>query len=1504
MKGKTNLGKVLLSVVIATAMLTSTIPAIAGYNTTTNSSNNDNGTPKAVVFEPTPPAPPVGTIVPNGVVVLYENFTTGLGSFVVNNLTGDGNYSWNASGWVDWTYGTDNTDAEDDYLNVTVNLTAWDPACTGIINLEFYYWGDGGEFYVEVDGTDVGNQHPYTATATVTEENVDLTAYAGQVITLSFHTTGTTNRNFSIDDVLISANVATDIYINGIENMVDGGRYNTFPKTIMVNVSNLGAVNATDIDFHLQIYKEQPYEPESYHCWDLESCFLITWDTISADGDQATWYWTEKRSHSPTHSYACKPDYLETYDANSEDYLVLHDWFTIPTEVNGKTVHAAYLNFSYWVQGEFDGTNPVDYGMVYIINATGTYPVGGPYYDSDGEWKYAEIDISAFIGQDIKIQFGWFSDDYLNYEGMYVDDICINLAYTSAQPLVFQGYKYTDLAANETKTIQFPIEFDPDEGTYYIQVYSDYEDCVPDNHGLGHGYADEINYTIWFGDVCDAAVTDVTAPAEVLFHWDTTSTTNYVLVPINVTVYNNGTLTEDVPVKVSAKHKLIDKEWYDDVESGDQGYSHPEWGGEGHWNIVDFDFYSPYHAWYFGDPASKTYPAGVNAAFMLTPEGTVDWDAMKAAAEADIVFKAKWDLVDPDFICPIIVNGNTWYFFISRSLHLNGSSGGWTEVKLSDLFAGYVSYYGLDSFLELPDLYGFTDFKGFGIGICGPGLAPTVGGSLGFLFDDIMAYRVYEGEEVWSTVYTVEDLEPGETASFEVVWNTTEYCDYVISAEIQLDCDQDPNNNIDSTITRIYDELFTDEEAIGCDDNTYGLPDHWRLVEECSICPTNHFWYNGEDTGNYTTNMDEILVIDKTFNFTGVTEAYFNFTTKYWIESGWDYGYVEVSNDSGMHWFIVEEFTGNTGGNWTNVSIHLVPGVTTLTSPYTGLADFIMPANFFTANMHFRFRFYSDELVTEKGWYIDNVNLTVNMTGNWTTLFFDDMENGDTNWYHMATYYNCHWHKESTFGNGPTAEWYWNGENKTWFGTGVLGSWETGVNWHEWTADNVAGDGGWDLYLAYEYAVAYPGASTADDEDDWLNITVDLSLSTSATFNFIAAGGWWYTPHTPPATTWYVTVTDGVTTINYPWVHPMDDNFYAYSLDLTPFAGSPAVTIGFHYNVTGAADHDVYIMIYSAELIGVGPTIPLAEYYNNVDEKLIFEFDLTHAYEAILKWDQNFSFADSYPDDYGVVEISTDGGNTWKALLIVQGNSGGAWGHSEIDISEYAGGDVPVKIRFRFISDGSNVDYGWLIDNVSIEGKVDYIAPTITATLDPATPDGNAGWYRSPVTVTLTASDNVKVAAIYYRIDGGPWKTYTAPFTIDIDGEHTVDYYAVDEVGNPSEMGSVSFKIDATAPSVEITYPTAGYIYLFGRELFKNPLGGTIIIGGITFKASASDATSGVDYVTFSIDGYTYEKATSPYEIWWHKFDFLPSKYTLTVSAYDEAGNKAADATLDFTHWL
>ena len=1521
MKGKTSL-KVMLSLLIATTMVIPvTTIAATNNNFTDNNSNTNGGNSDSVQFinfdaNPVPPTP-MPNLPTGATVLMQENFTAFPGVFTVDNASGPANWTQGTvssdGDGADAHYDSGNATYDEDYLNYSLDLTTVD-TCYHVY-MEFDYNATG-----EFNLTTGADTQTMAATTVWTHEKIDLTAYVGSTITVSFWYSGTdVNRLIDLDNVTIYSVPSTDIVINSVTlngvTLTSGvNRLNTAPKTVEFNVSNNGEEDATDVDFHLQVYKEMPYNPETIKCWDMEDCNWQDWEAYDADGDGFSWYWTEQKANSPTHSWASHPDNMPSYEANSEDYLRMKDWYEIPATKDNKTVHAAWLNFSYWVKGEYDGTNAIDYGMVYIENATGLHAIGGPYYDSNDGWLYAEIDISAYIGQQIKIWFGWFADDAINYAGMYVDDVCIKVAYTSAQPLVDQGYKYTDLAAGETKTVSFPLTYEFEDGTYYIQIYSDYADCVLDNHGLGNGYADEVNYTVWIGDVCDAAVTGIVAPSEVVMPPDNGN--EYTLIPINITVYNNGTLKEDIPVKAKAQQILTETYFKDDVESGDQGYSHDSFAGDDLWHITDYDFYTPYHAWAFMD-GTNHYGAGLFN-YWMAPQDDVDWAAVEHDPNFDIQYHMKWNINDADDIFVWAYVGNYVITYSSSGFNWTGkypNTQGWTTVSTKDVMSLYLAggmtlgEQAHDTLDWLNGLIGGSfvwpdDFHGFGILVRGAreaGLGNTAGLTTGawagVLIDDVNIFTEKPGATVWDETKTIT-LEPGATGQVNFTWNATEYGRYMIGGEITLACDMDSNNNEENTITHIYAHLFTDVNSTECDDNTYGLADHWAIETACMACPDNHFWWNHDDT-TYADESNDILMINKVFNFTGVTEAYLNFTDKYWIEDGYDYGYVEVSNDSGDTWFILDEYTGNTSDTWVDESIHLVPGTTLMTSLYTPMSDFVMPTTFFTSTMMFRFRFYSDEATNEKGWYIDDVNLTIN-NGTWNTIFFDDMENGDANWIHMVMPYGCHWHAETSFGApASTSSWYWNGEARNWLGTGALYTFGNGgaISFFDWDYTQVAGtSGSWNYWYGVgDERTYWAEGAVGDYQEAWLNYTVDFSsvpVGNTITMTLDAITQ-------EAGTIFWLTATDGTTTINYQIVGAGGSTTYTF--DLSPFAGSSAVTLAFHVNLTTVTGNEEFTLWY-ASITGTGPVIPVHQYYANVDEKLVFQFDLTHAYHAILTWDQNYSFADE--NDYGIVEIWT--GSEWKALFLVKGSSP-AWSQMSLDISDYVGGDEPTKIRFRFVSNDTGADYGWLIDNVSVWGYVDYENPAIAATLDPATPDGCNDWYKSPVTITLTANDNVKVSTIYYRIDGGAWVKYTAPFTINVDGSHTVDYYAVDEVGNPSATGTVSFKIDTTAPTVSITYPHEGYIYLMGRELFKNPLGGTIVIGKITFQADASDAMSGVYWVKFTVNDNTnfeYYDINSPYEAFWHNFDFLPHKYTLTVTAEDNACNDATAATLQFTHWL
>jgi len=114
------------------------------------------------------------------------------------------------------------------------------------------------------------------------------------------------------------------------------------------------------------------------------------------------------------------------------------------------------------------------------------------------------------------------------------------------------------------------------------------------------------------------------------------------------------------------------------------------------------------------------------------------------------------------------------------------------------------------------------------------------------------------------------------------------------------------------------------------------------------------------------------------------------------------------------------------------------------------------------------------------------------------------------------------------------------------------------------------------------------------------------------------------------------------------------------------------------------------------------------------------------------------------------------------------------------------GGSYDVRYRAR----GTNLQ--WSQDQV-LPVKVDTTLPTVSGT--PAQRQ-----------VTLTASDTDSgVAVIDYRIDGGGWLAYTAPFVVD-GAQHDVDYRATDVAGNQSLPGALH--VDA-APSGPAPSPVA-----------------------------------------------------------------------------------------------
>ncbi|WP_053361154.1 immune inhibitor A domain-containing protein [Bacillus sp. FJAT-27251] len=121
---------------------------------------------------------------------------------------------------------------------------------------------------------------------------------------------------------------------------------------------------------------------------------------------------------------------------------------------------------------------------------------------------------------------------------------------------------------------------------------------------------------------------------------------------------------------------------------------------------------------------------------------------------------------------------------------------------------------------------------------------------------------------------------------------------------------------------------------------------------------------------------------------------------------------------------------------------------------------------------------------------------------------------------------------------------------------------------------------------------------------------------------------------------------------------------------------------------------------------------------DEADHALIFEADLSSVDNATLKFDNFIDIEEEW--DFGVVQVSTDGGQSWKSLanentrsdVVSQGypkikeNLPGFTGHYDdwqqetFDLSEYAG--QKVLVSFRYLTDWGYNDTGWFVDNIEI----------------------------------------------------------------------------------------------------------------------------------------------------------------------------------------------------------
>ena len=234
----------------------------------------------------------------------------------------------------------------------------------------------------------------------------------------------------------------------------------------------------------------------------------------------------------------------------------------------------------------------------------------------------------------------------------------------------------------------------------------------------------------------------------------------------------------------------------------------------------------------------------------------------------------------------------------------------------------------------------------------------------------------------------------------------------------------------------------------------------------------------------------------------------------------------------------------------------------------------------------------------------------------------------------------------------------------------------------------------------------------------------------------------------------------------------------------------------------------------------------------------------------------------------------TSGANGWYVSPI-QVNSGAADAASGLGSIQYSldGGAFQAGSSVTISTDGAHTVSFQAVDNAGNAAtsptqtiNIDMTGPAITVTLPTA--DGSGGWYKTaPVTVAALANDATSgLSSIQYSIDGGAQQAGTSAL-ISTDGTHTVSFTGYRQCWQHNNFVNADCKGG---------HDRAGHHCHSYRT--ADGLGGWYKTVPVTVTALASDATSGLSSIQYSVDGGALQAGSSATHFHrWNAYGFVQS---------------------------
>jgi hypothetical protein len=171
------------------------------------------------------------------------------------------------------------------------------------------------------------------------------------------------------------------------------------------------------------------------------------------------------------------------------------------------------------------------------------------------------------------------------------------------------------------------------------------------------------------------------------------------------------------------------------------------------------------------------------------------------------------------------------------------------------------------------------------------------------------------------------------------------------------------------------------------------------------------------------------------------------------------------------------------------------------------------------------------------------------------------------------------------------------------------------------------------------------------------------------------------------------------------------------------------------------------------------------------------------------------------------------------------------------------------SIQFKAVDKVKNEEelqnYDFEIDRIAPIVKHRIIGKTFVGKQDLFV-DGN-------IKIGIFATDNrVGTEQVFFELDNQPSQVYETPISLQAkDGSHSLNYYAVDKLGNRSKKisQSISFVVDGTAPEI--------WVEIDGIHSMRND---TLLLREfIEIKAKSKDDGAGVKNVAFQLDSGSFQ---------------------------------------------